>query len=77
MRTDGQPFYAYAVGLVAASVCTSLSLEEATERLNSEHPTGISSHWQPSKDERFHTGQPNPCPCQQNPDTHKHYLFNC
>lgn len=70
-------FIAYAVGLCCASVCTSLPIEEATKRLNTEHPTGVTSLWEPSKDPTFSGGQSNPCPCDQHPDTHKHYLFNC
>lgn len=31
---------AYAMGLSQASVCTTLGDEEATARLNAEHPTG-------------------------------------
>lgn len=70
-------FEVYSLGLVAASVCSSLSLEETKKRLNEEHPTGIESQWELSKDKQFRGGQPNPCPCDQHPETHKHYLFNC
>lgn len=70
-------FEAYAVGTVSASVCSSLSLEETEKRLNLEHPTGISSDWKLSEDTEFAQGQSNPCPCERNPKTHKHYLFNC
>jgi len=71
-------FEIYKIGLCCASVCSTLSLEETTERLNVEHPTGITSRWEPSKDATFADGKsPNPCPCNQNPTTHKHYLFNC
>lgn len=69
-------FEAYSVGLMSASVCTSLPLEDATNRLNAEHPTGISSKWRKSDDD-FRSGQINPCPCEKHPKTHKHYLFNC
>lgn len=70
-------FEAYAVGVVCASVCSSLSLEETTGRLNEEHPTGIHSGWALSKDPAFKTGESNPKPCERSPTTHKHYLFNC
>ncbi|HEX6970501.1 MAG TPA: hypothetical protein VF174_17040 [Micromonosporaceae bacterium] len=70
-------FRAYAVGLCSASVCTSLSDEEATERLNSEHPTGISSRWEVADDPTFSDGRPNPLPCDDYPDTHRHILFHC
>lgn len=70
-------FTVYSVGLCFASVCTSLPLKEATRRLNVEHPTGTRNEWKPSEDATFHSGEPNPCPCNTNPGTHKHYLFVC
>ncbi len=70
-------FETYSVGICAASVCTSLPLEEATERLNSESPTGITSRWSPSEEPTFKGGQSNPCACETHPETHKHYLFRC
>jgi hypothetical protein len=69
-------FKVYAVGLVAASVCTSLADDRATAQLNLEHPTGVGP-WQRSGDEEFHGGTPNPCPCNVWPDTHRHLLFEC
>lgn len=74
--TTPEDFNAYAVGICCASVCTSLSVEEATEKLNSEYPTGIQSKWQ-FANEPFSTGAPNPSPCHDYPETHKHYLFMC
>ena len=70
-------FEAYLVGIVYASVCSALSLEETTARLNAEHPTGIRSQWELSPDKKFASGGDNPCPCDRAPTTHKHYLFNC
>lgn len=70
-------FEIYAEGLVCTSVCTSLSVEEATVRLNQLRPSGIMSQWVKSEDKTFISGEPNPCPCNTHPDTHKHYLFNC
>lgn len=76
--TTPAEFTPYAVGLMCASVCTSLSDEEATARLNRERPTGISSAWEVSDDEFFADGtSPNPCPCHDAPETHRHLLFNC
>jgi hypothetical protein len=78
---DGRPvdpdFTVYAHGICAVSVCTNLSPEEAEKRLNEELPTGIESKWKLSEDKTFAGGQPHPCPCDKNPETHKHYLFNC
>lgn len=64
------------IGLVFASVCTSLSVEETTDRLNAEHPTGIESRWSLHY-AGFKTGEDNPCPCDRSPETHKHMLFSC
>lgn len=75
--SDGRDFWVYAMGVVCTSICTSLTPEEATERLNREHPTGVSSRWEVSEDKTFADGRPNPSPCPDHPDTHKHYLFSC
>lgn len=72
-----QDVEAYVVGVMTASVCSRFSLEETARRLNEESPTGISSLWQPAENKEFATGQPNPCPCERSPETHKHYLFEC
>ena len=70
-------FDAYSVGICAMSVCSSLPVEEIVDRANLEYPTGISSRWGLSEATEFHSGQPNPCPCEENPETHKHYLLVC
>jgi hypothetical protein len=70
-------FEAYSIGICNASVCSSLTLEEITKRLNERYPTGIASQWTLSEDKQFHSGQPHPCPCEENPETHMHYLFHC
>lgn len=44
---------------------------------DANHPTGISSKWSISKDKTFHSGEPNPCPCDQHPDKRLHYLLTC
>ena len=68
----------YAVGFCHASVCSSLSIEETTAYLNRECPTGTSNPWVISEEETFADGvHKNPCPCDQSPETHKHYLFSC
>lgn len=57
-------------------VCSSLSLEETTARLNEERPTGIPPQWELS-DGTFFDGTENPCACDDYPETHTHYLFIC
>lgn len=77
--TDKKPaeFMPYSVGVVAASVCTSLPIDEVTRRLNQLHPTGVAP-WHRSKDKFFAGGQtPNGGACPDYPETHKHFLFNC
>jgi hypothetical protein len=69
-------FDIYSWGLCYASVCSSLPIEEITERVNRELPTGIKNKWK-LHDEPFKTGEANPHPCEANPETHKHYLFSC
>ncbi len=71
-----QEFVIYSTGVCYMSVCTSLSPEEATARVNAEAPTGVASKWELSE-ATFRTGQPNPCPCDKKPKTHKHFLFSC
>ena len=68
-------FSVYALGLVCASVCTNLSIEDAAKRLNLEHPTGISSRWAKA-DEAFSDGSPNPHSCEKDSRL-QHYLFHC
>ncbi len=74
---DTDDFRVYTSGLYYASVCTSLSPEEAERRINEIHPSGTTNGWKLSTDENFHTGGANGCPCQQKPDTHRHLLFEC
>lgn len=70
-------FVVYTIGICSASVCSTLSVEEITKRINEEHPTGIQSKWEPSDNKEFKDGQSNPCACEQYPSTHKHYLYVC
>jgi len=79
MKTEwskDKEFIIYSLGIVCMSVCSSLSPEEVEKRANQESPTGISSRWTITKD-KFIGGEPNPCPCNISPYTHKHYLLTC
>lgn len=71
-----EDFVIYSGGICFCSVCSRLSLEETTKRVNNENPTGISSNWQLSE-RNFDSGETNPCACNDYPETHKHYLFEC
>lgn len=66
----------YAHGLCHASVCSALPVDEV-KAVMAAYPTGISSHWEISENTEFANGQPHPCPCEQKPTTHTHYLFSC
>lgn len=68
----------YAVGIVHLSVCSdSTDREEILAQANRTHPTGLDHGWAFSDDATFSGGQPNPCPCNAQPDTHTHYLLAC
>jgi hypothetical protein len=71
--------YVYALGLVSCSACAPASMtpEEVAAAVNELEPTGISSPWTVSEDPEFATGQPNPAPCDQEPEARKHYLMDC
>ncbi len=59
-----------------STVCSSLSQEEVEARM-AARPCGTKSGWTfcegdlPEKWE----GRPNPCPCDDDPETHQHFLF--
>ena len=72
---EDDDFTVYAEGLLYASVCSSLGKEETVARM-ARRPSGVGG-WMLSDDEEFPQGQPNPCPCDQRPGTHQHYLFGC
>ena len=71
---EGDDFTVYGEGLLYASVCSSLPPEEVKRRMGTR-PSGTRGGWQLSENKTFRGGQPNPCPCDDHPQTHKHYLF--
>ena len=75
MRRPLDEFRIYATGLCSASVCSSLPQREVERRMAGEM-TGVGP-WLFAHGEKFATGQPNPCPCNKQPETHKHFLFHC
>ena len=59
--------------LLFLQICTSLPLDEATERLNRERPPGTENNrWVLCEDDNC-----KPVPCADHPETHTHYVFNC
>ena len=69
-------YEAYAVGFVHISVCSSLDPLEVVQRVNEEHPTGLEWGWKIDEN-NFASGEANPCPCNTDPETHRHYLMVC
>jgi hypothetical protein len=53
-----------------------MTVEEVVNAINLQNPTGISSKWQISENEKFRSGEPNPCVCERDPDR-RHYLMVC
>ena len=69
----------YAVGIVALSACApkDMPLEDVSDAVNVQRPTGIRSSWVPDLGQKFRAGLPNPCPCEGEPGSRVHYLFRC
>jgi len=67
----------YSIGLCHCSCCApeGMSREVVERQVNASHPTGISHGWHVSE-EKFRTGQDNPCPCESAPGR-VHYLLCC
>jgi hypothetical protein len=67
----------YAVGICRASVCApkDTPIEEVEREVNGSHPTGIASPWRKSDDDAFSGGEPNPCPCNSDPER-LHWLLD-
>ena len=75
IQEEDKDFVVYAEGLLYLSVCSSLPQQEVEARMR-RRPSGTKNGWGLA-DEPFRSGEPNPCPCDMKPETHKHYLFVC
>lgn len=66
-----------AVGLHYMTACTTSDhigdIEAAANRV---YPTGTESPWKITN-EKYRSGEGNPCPCFEFSETHKHYLLKC
>jgi hypothetical protein len=69
-------FTIYSTGIFYMSVCSTLERGQVEARANTESPSGTTNGWRVA-DEPFRTGAANPCPCDQHPDSHKHWLLAC
>lgn len=74
IRAEEGPDFIVHEALCFATVCSDLPQEEVEARMH-RRPCGTRTGWAFSEAE-FSPGIPNPCPCKDNPDTHKHYLFS-
>ena len=72
---EGKHLVVYREGLFNTSVCSDLAQEEVVARM-ARRISGTTNGWTLSTNDHFATGQPNPCPCDKNPETHTHYLFD-
>ena len=61
--------------LLFMGVCSSLPLEEVKRKAGAIL-CGTTGGWQFSE-KSFSKKTPNPNPCPDSPETHKHYLFEC
>lgn len=76
---DVEKIHVYAGGtLDVLSVCAPKEMprERLVAAVNAGHPTGIESQWTVSEED-FRGGEPNPCPCNDEPDDRLHYLMHC
>ncbi|HYF26553.1 MAG TPA: hypothetical protein VD931_12510 [Baekduia sp.] len=73
------PVIIYSSGIIYTSACAdaALTVEEVAAVVNDRSPTGISSPWRLAEAPTFVGGEPNPCPCEQHPDTRRHWLLAC
>jgi len=65
----------YSPGFCHLSVCTDDTDDVMLAAVNASHPTGLSHGWTVA-DEPFHSGDPNPCPCNIDADK-RHVLVVC
>jgi len=72
-KEEDDEFVVYAEGVFYASVCSCLPESEVVARM-ARRPSGTSSGWTLTE-EGIKDGTPNPCPCDEKPSTHQHYLF--
>jgi len=76
---DMEEVHVYTAGLCSLSVCApkEMPVERVEDAVNAGHPTGLEYRWKVAKDKNFRTGEPNPCPCNDEPEDRLHYLMHC
>ena len=76
--SEKEEFIVYREGPCYASVCSNPPQAIVEARLR-ERREGLLDDlvWKLSKDLVFATEEGNPHPCERNPETHTHYLFDC
>ena len=68
-------FMGYREGFLYTSVCSSFSQQEVETRM-AARICGTKHGWMFS-DQPFSGDKSNPCPCNDHPKTHQHFLFVC
>jgi hypothetical protein len=64
------------ISYVFCFVCTNIEDQKRIEELtNQKRHTDV--HWMISPVKHFANGKSNPYPCEEKPETHKHYLMEC
>lgn len=68
----------YKSSIFSCSVCApaEMSGDAVVAEVNRIHPAGTERGWKKSDDATFATGQPNPCPCNNNPKERQHWLLD-
>ncbi len=69
-------FQVYSVGACFSSVCSALSIEETTKRVNEMLSPNNEIEWKLNDDKKFANGTPMPHQCPDHA-ANKHYLFSC
>lgn len=70
------PVEIYSQGLCHASVCVPKDMPRE-EILRHVPPSGTQHGWRIAEAPNFKGGEPNPCPCNDHPDSRLHYLLEC
>lgn len=69
----------YTNGLCCCSACVpkDATADQIEDAVNAVNPTGTDSRWRISKDAFFKGGEPNPGPCNHDPEGRRHVLLEC
>lgn len=74
---DDDDVIIYSSGPLALSVCapSGMEIDVVRTRVEQQHPCGTTGGWQ-KVDDRFASGEPNPCPCNTFPTLRRHWVLH-